>query len=124
MMFDLKDGPMRAYTAFLGEFLPDETIPAPTWEDAPSWLRDAIAVAYFQGMVDTEKGEVKLSARSVSRKRWDILKEWRRDCRDYVVADDEPIIVRVPVILRGESFPSGEYRPRGGNPALDELPWC
>lgn len=54
-MFDLKDGPMRAYAAFLGEFLPDENIPAPTWEAAPDWLRDAIAVAYFQGMIDTEK---------------------------------------------------------------------
>lgn len=54
-MFDLKDGPIRAYAAFLGEFFPDEEIPAPTWEDAPGWLRDAIAVAYLQGMFDYER---------------------------------------------------------------------
>jgi hypothetical protein len=65
-----------------------------------------------------------MALRLIPGKKWEILKEWRRDCGDYVVADDEPIILDAPVELRGETFLPGEYRPRGGNPALDELPWC
>ena len=41
--------------------------------------------------------------------RWELLKEWRRDCGDYIVADDQPITVEKPVELRGEHFIQGVY---------------
>lgn len=53
-MIDLGDRVKVAYETFTGGFA-DGKCPAPRWEDAPTWLRDALAVSYMQGKLDAEK---------------------------------------------------------------------
>lgn len=45
----------------------------------------------------------------VSKTTWDVLEEWRRDCRDHYVGEDQPITVDRPVVLRGRYFYEGVY---------------
>lgn len=40
----------QAYDIFRGGFKDPETMPH--WDDAPSWVRDAVTVAYLQGKLD------------------------------------------------------------------------
>lgn len=40
-----------AYDAFRGGFCGGET-PVPHWDEAPTWVRDAVLVAYLQGRLD------------------------------------------------------------------------
>ena len=41
-----------AYDTFRGGFREIECCPAPSWDDAPSWVRDVVLVAYLQGTLD------------------------------------------------------------------------
>jgi hypothetical protein len=50
-MIDLGDRVKVAYETFTGGFA-EGKCPAPRWESAPTWLRDALAVAYLQGKLD------------------------------------------------------------------------
>lgn len=48
------DRARRAYDAFCGGF-GDQPCPAPSWDEAPSWIRDIVRVAYFQGTLDRKR---------------------------------------------------------------------
>jgi len=48
------DRPKVAYQAFRGGF-GDKPCPAPPWEDAESWIRDVVTVAYLQGTLDRRR---------------------------------------------------------------------
>lgn len=41
-----------AYQTFRAGFRQDITCPAPTWKDAPDWVRDVAKVCYLQGQLD------------------------------------------------------------------------
>jgi len=41
----------EAYATYRGGFR-DGTCPVPHWDEAPSWVRDAVTVAYLQGTLD------------------------------------------------------------------------
>jgi len=43
--------PKLAYDTFRGGLKDSSTIPH--WDDAPSWVRDAVLVAYLQGLLDS-----------------------------------------------------------------------
>lgn len=41
-----------AYDTFRGGFRSDAPCPVPHWNDAPTWVRDVVLVAYLQGTLD------------------------------------------------------------------------
>lgn len=45
---------MLAYESFRNGLRYPQDIP--TWDDAPSWVRDAVIVAYLQGTLDGPRG--------------------------------------------------------------------
>ena len=44
-----------AYEAFRGGLISGLDPEVPRWEDAPSWIRDVVLVAYLQGKLDAPK---------------------------------------------------------------------
>lgn len=47
-----EDRARLAYETYRGGFREDAPCPVPHWDDAPTWVRDAIHVAYLQGKLD------------------------------------------------------------------------
>jgi hypothetical protein len=41
-----------AYNTFRSGFSDPTKCPAPSWNDAPAWVRDVVTVAYLQGKLD------------------------------------------------------------------------
>lgn len=41
-----------AYDAFRGGFADPVAMKIPPWDEVPSWMRDALIVAYLQGTLD------------------------------------------------------------------------
>ena len=43
-----------AYAVYRGGFRGSGECPVPHWDDAPSWVRDAVICAYLQGTLDAK----------------------------------------------------------------------
>lgn len=46
------DRAKTAYAVFRGGFSEDSPCPVPHWDEAPTWVRDVVKVAYLQGTLD------------------------------------------------------------------------
>lgn len=44
-----------AYNIFRGGFSSAKPCPVPAWDEAPSWIRDVVKVAYLQGKLDAAR---------------------------------------------------------------------